>query len=512
LAPGASVGTLTMNGLSLDTSLLDFEGNATGFDRVNVTVPDKFTLANNSTISLTDLGTTVVGGAEYVIIDYAGAPLADLSGLSLASPTLSGMAVSLINDQANTQVKLRVAALPPPQWNVDADGSWGNDNNWSTFVQPNSPTDTANFLGKITAARTVTLDGAKTVNQVNFDNPNTYTLAPGTGGSLTVTGTGASISVNKGNHIISAPVTLTDDTNITITGATNGLRLEGGLSIAAGRTVAKKSDGSLTISGAQSHGAGAALQVGQGTVNLASNAGSAATATSAAGANLAISIFNGGGSGSIVLGSHQDVKEATVNYNETDLQGLDLNSPATPGAYNALRIYATDLDGTKLAMSDAIHNATINAGDGVYDSGIGAHPGSKIGVAVVSDAHGDKLTMVRTTRVGDLNLDGSVTISDFIDLASNFNASGPGITWQEGDLNGDQSVTISDFIDLAANFNSNYAGSVGVLNPSDLQTLANFASSIGVDPGVIGSAVPEPATIGLLAIGALGLMGRRRRR
>jgi hypothetical protein len=327
----------------------------------------------------------------------------------------------------------------------------------------------------------------KTVNQVNFNNPNTYTLAPGAGGSLTVTGGGAGISVSAGNHVISAPVTLTDDTAITVTGAANGLRLEGGLSIAGGKTVTKKADGTLTINGAQTHGAGAALQVGQGKVNLVSNAGKAATAATAAGANLSIRVFNGGGASSIVLGTHQDVKEATVTYTDSDLQGLDLNSPAAPGAYNALRIYASDVDATKVT-------------------------GSAIGVAVLSDAHGDKLTMVRPTRVGDLNLDGSVTISDFIDLASNFNASGPGITWQEGDLNGDQAVTISDFIDLAANFNGSYAGSIGAVSAGDLETLAGFASSLGVDPAVIGSAVPEPGTLGLLSIGALGLMARRRRR
>jgi hypothetical protein len=42
--------------------------------------------------------------------------------------------------------------------------------------------------------------------------------------------------------------------------------------------------------------------------------------------------------------------------------------------------------------------------------------------------------------------------------------------------------------------------------------LANFASSIGVDSSVIGSAVPEPGTLSILAASALGLMARRRRR
>ena len=63
--------------------------------------------------------------------------------------------------------------------------------------------------------------------------------------------------------------------------------------------------------------------------------------------------------------------------------------------------------------------------------------------------------LVLYTLIGDLNLDKTVSISDFIDLASHFNGSG---TWREGDINYDGLITISDFIDLASNFNSSFAG------------------------------------------------------
>jgi hypothetical protein len=51
---------------------------------------------------------------------------------------------------------------------------------------------------------------------------------------------------------------------------------------------------------------------------------------------------------------------------------------------------------------------------------------------------------------GDLNRDRSVSISDFIDLASKFG--NPATKWSDGDLNYDGTVSISDFIDLASNF------------------------------------------------------------
>jgi hypothetical protein len=103
--------------------------------------------------------------------------------------------------------------------------------------------------------------------------------------------------------------------------------------------------------------------------------------------------------------------------------------------------------------------------------------------------------------MGDLNLDGTVTISDFIDLASHFNSTNA--TWQEGDLNYDGAVTISDFIDLAANFNTSYAGQSFPISPKEAQVLSDFATANG------GTSVPEPTS--LLSVIPATLMSRRRR-
>src|SRR5687768_549297 len=59
-------------------------------------------------------------------------------------------------------------ATAQPQWNLDGNGSWGVASNWSNNAVPNHPTAIANFLGKTTAPRTITLDGNVTVQRLNF--------------------------------------------------------------------------------------------------------------------------------------------------------------------------------------------------------------------------------------------------------------------------------------------------------------------------------------------------------
>jgi autotransporter-associated beta strand protein len=517
--PGLNgVGTLiiseiALNGAAANKVQLDMEGDATGFDRLFVADANKLHLNGEAVFNLTSLGGVTAG--DYTLIDYPGNPISDVDfqKLSLATPIFAGFNASLVNDPVTTQIKLRLEGAPPPQWNIDADGNWNNLANWEPSLIPDAPTASANFLGKITAPRTITLDGSRSVAQLNISNTNTYTIASdGAGSSLTLGSdvNNAIINVGMGSHVISAPVVMSGNVLMNITGGT-ALNMSGGLSIAAGKTATMTSSGSLQIGGPQNHGAGSTLNMASGHVTLNSNMGAAATAATAANAGLAIRIS---GDASVVLNSDQDLASIRVDFDQAGDQSFDLASPAGPGQYRSVRVYASDLASAKTSLYGAMVTANAaNASshtDGIFDSGLAIHFGMKLGIAQLTDAYGDSYLLMRPTRTGDLNLDGVVSISDFIDLASNFGASNA--TWQEGDLNYDGQVSISDFIDLASNFNGSYAGSIGPVSAQDQQTLASFASSLGVDPAIIGSAVPEPGMIGLLGGAAITLSGRRRRK
>jgi autotransporter-associated beta strand protein len=99
--------------------------------------------------------------------------------------------------------------------------------------------------------------------------------------------------------------------------------------------------------------------------------------------------------------------------------------------------------------------------------------------------------VVRYTYRGDANLNGQVDSVDFNALAAAYGATSGGV-WKDGDFNYDDKINTLDFNYLAGNFNATPI-------PSAL-------------PGAtLGSVVPEPGSLSLIALGIAGLVARRRR-
>jgi len=96
----------------------------------------------------------------------------------------------------------------------DASGSWATATNWNPASVPNGNSVIADFSQQdITAASTVTLDGAQTVSALIFGDTDpstaaTWTVAAGTSGTLALAAaSGApSITVNTSTATISAPI------------------------------------------------------------------------------------------------------------------------------------------------------------------------------------------------------------------------------------------------------------------------------------------------------------------
>jgi hypothetical protein len=106
---------------------------------------------------------------------------------------------------------------------------------------------------------------------------------------------------------------------------------------------------------------------------------------------------------------------------------------------------------------------------------------------------------------GDANLDGVVSGDDFTILTGDLGKSNS--AWDKGDFNYNGIVAGDDFTLLAQSLGSFQNLPTGGLPAADLAAIDAFAAANGLQADV-----PEPASLGLLAIGTLGVLFRRRSR
>jgi fibronectin-binding autotransporter adhesin len=118
--------------------------------------------------------------------------------------------------------------------------------------------------------------------------------------------------------------------------------------------------------------------------------------------------------------------------------------------------------------------------------------------------------LIEPALPGDTDLNGMVNIHDLTNLLSNFN--GPGF-WDQGNFNGHATVDISDLQALLTNFNTSVS-----LTYAELSGIENLVGQFGFEaiPNSNGNgfalvAVPEPASVGLIAVAGFGLLARRRK-
>lgn len=349
-------------------------------------------------------------------------------------------------------------------WKTNTDGNWSDAGKWAGFptAVPSGINTVAVFGLPILEARTVTVDAPQTVGTLYFNNPNGYTIAGTSALTMDVSSGQALITTVAGNHVVSAPLVLNDDTQVNVPASTGVLTLSGAIT-ATGRTISKTGAGRADVSNINVAG----IDVQAGTMKLLTGSGTSRTNTlTIAGgstptakldiANNALVINNGAG------------QQPTI--------AAQVRSAYAGGAWNGNGITSSNADATNFSVGYAQASDLTT-------------------VPAIFGSVGANAMLVRYTRYGDADLSGTVGLDDFNRLASNFNGSGK--FWSEGNFNHDAAgnVNLDDFNLLAGNFNLSAAGPE--VTPEDWAALA--------------AAIPEPSALlsGVVALAATRLRCRR---
>lgn len=461
-------------------------------------------------------------------------PFTNSGGISLQNHSLSGGKITNLG-----------AINGPGQIDNDIDNS-------GTIDQSAAGTLGINGALSTTASSIISVNTGATIASNLLNNAGSITIKPGgTFSAGTFPNTG--LIVNSGTL---------DTTGITNTGT---ISYRGASSIDSFGPITNNAGGAISLdaTGAPSvffyddltHKPGASFTVAAGaTANFLGNVTGGGDINNSGALN-----FSGGktyalgtisGSGSTVL-----FEGATLSAKRITQSGLTLNSSGTSVAVvsitpaasagtstskvNTLSIAGDstptarlDLSNTNLIVdyTGASPLSTIRAqirsgfnapgtpwtGNGITSSTAAAGGGTALGYAEASTAlalSGSNTAnwfgqtadatsvLIRFTKAGDTNLDGSVGFADLVSVAQHYGDSSGNRLWSEGDVNYDGNVGFADLVIIAQNY--------GSALPS-LPVGADYPGGFAAAYAAAQAAVPEPGTISLL--GATGLLLARRRR
>ncbi|MEX2141783.1 MAG: PEP-CTERM sorting domain-containing protein [Pirellulales bacterium] len=375
-----------------------------------------------------------------------------------------------------------VLETPVGTWNVDAGGNWSLSANWASGV-PNGTGAQAVLGSVITSPHTVTVDAPIAVGRLDFENANAYTIAGPQILTLDAMSGDAQINVASGSQTITAPVTLADNTTITVTPPASNLSLTGSLN-ASGRNLTKIGGGTLTVNNIRAAG-------------LSVNGGAVAMAT------------NGTNSGVSVLGTLSIAGDATPTAK------LDLANNAAIINYTGASPMATVRQQILTGRGGPGFDAAWT-GQGITSSAaaaavatdpearsVGYAENSSLPLGPYSTFRGqsvdDTSLLMAYTRTGDANLDGIVNDDDVTIVSATYAPGVPQPSWALGDFDYNGFVDDDDVTLLGAFYDPSA--------PPLMAAVAGSTAASAIAP------VPEPSTLALLAAmaGALWLTGRRRR-
>jgi autotransporter-associated beta strand protein len=463
-AGNVSLSPVHVNGTGSGTTTLATSGDDNHFTRPTIDGVLFNTAAVTTTQNVTSPVFNTPGLAQVATapsVPFTTAVGEGLIGETVQTTVSVGFTADVFNGAATSTTAGNYSAL---DW-TDSNGVLAAPGTFAGFTT----TDSATFNG---AGGMVTLDVPVSLNSLALNNAGSYTLA-GTN-TLSLAGTSPTPTVSvTGTHSISAPVTLVNDTTVTTNSGVSSIGISGNINGAGKLTTA--GTGSVTLSGSNSYGGG--TDVSAGTLNVES--------TTALPANSALSVegtlvVNRNGNGEITLNL-----ASLSNTGLIDLQNnaMVING-ANGGTYNAVNT---------MLKAGFTSSQNWSGSTGITTSTLGGSNLYTLGEAL----NGSTLT-VGYAYYGDADMNGVVDGNDYTMIDTGFGGGGTG--WQYGDFNYDGVIDGSDYSLIDNAFNTQTGSAPAI------QVAANTAEIAG------GSAVPEPASLGLLGIGALGLMSRRRRK
>ena len=496
--------------------------------------------ANNHPVTVRPGATFDIGGQNLVNreIIIGGGGVSTGSGTSI---TTVGALTNTFADQTNAVTKLTLTGDATigggNRWDLRTQGTNGAVLNGGTFTL----TKTGGNTIAVVAPTSIAV-GNIVVNQGNlsFENGNnimgstSHTATVNAGGTLTFWNNQGGNSQNK-PMVLNGGTISADNAPQTLTGP---MQLNGGGQLRANNL--------MTVTGVIG-GSGGFTKTGGNTLVLAS----ANTYTGPTSVNAGLMRVTGSVAGSAVTVNNtgtfdapvtQKVKGLTVNGGGlvtlpnpasgknvlTVGDGTSVTSPFSVPTGTTVGKVELNANGmivdiasggetaTLTAVRDAIKPAYNNGAwgaNGLTSSTITSTNKLALGYALVADvpsaAPGGQLfgvaadptsVVVRTTIIGDTNLDSSVNFNDLLNLAKNYNQTSK--FWQHGDSNYDGTVNFNDLLNLAKHYNQ----------AMPTEPVAGASAEFQADMAAAFAAVPEPGTLGLLGIGAGALLGRRRRR
>jgi autotransporter-associated beta strand protein len=352
---GASVSPLVFDLTDTGSTLAGLQVSAVSQSGSNSTLSGgssfPFVVPNNSTSASysATIGTGTVG-TYSALYTFTTGDDPSIAGHNVPSPNL---AVTITGGIYSGQMI----------WSGASGGSWGTGMNWTDSVSggaraapgvdPNFPVSDAAFFGNSSGSVIVNLNAATpSLAGITFNGAGSFTIAPGSGGSLTLAGSSPTITA-LGTQAISAPLILASSTAITVTNVADSLTIAGNISgTGTGLTLTSGSAGTLTLSGSDNYTGG--TTVNGGTLNLNSAPGTGALAINTAGASSIVNVNTAVAIGSL-SGTVGGGGTAQLNVGPSGSATLTINQTASAAFAGTLALGS----GSGLAVN-AVNNSSVN--------------------------------------------------------------------------------------------------------------------------------------------------------